>query len=288
MPVGKNKILFRLKQLVKMVFIKNYFIAICAGFWYLSSAILINNSLSSSDFAVAAFVFFSTVLMYNLDRLFGDEWPLVRSFILSVFNKNHTFRKAHAKVAIQILFIVPIFILLFYLPIELFGKMLPPVLLAFFYALPIGARGHRIREIPFVKIFVIAFVWAWIGSFWCSYTQPQMVVRLFFERFLFIYAITIPFDLRDVKADIRQSLTTIPLKAGTRLSLLTSLIAIAVMLVLIFTGHGHFLFIRSVAASFALLLVLLWNKKRTWVYYLFFIDGCILLEALVIFAQYYW
>lgn len=106
------------------------------------------------------------------------------------------------------------------LPLTLLLTFAPLALISFCYSLPIlpGKKGNRaIRDIPGAKIFLIALVWT--GVTWVlpiqesgiSWEAEHYLVGL--ERFLFILAITIPFDIRDLKYD-EVTMRTIPQLLG--------------------------------------------------------------------------
>ena len=74
-----------------------------------------------------------------------------------------------------------------------------------------------LRKIPFIKIFVISFVWT-ISTMLLLVIEnnipiSQNIIFHLIARFLFVFAITIPFDIRDLKYDA-QNLRTIPLFFG--------------------------------------------------------------------------
>lgn len=79
----------------------------------------------------------------------------------------------------------------------------------------------KFREISGLKIFVIAFVWASSIVFVPLVDSGIGIggyVHLFISVFLFVLAISIPFDLRDIKTD-SSSLGTFPQKYGEARSL---------------------------------------------------------------------
>lgn len=268
---------------------KNYFIGFCASLWYTSSCLLLHQELKSDDFITAAFLLACTIWMYNLDRLFGDEWDLVRSAYHALFRQKGAFEKSHAKILTESLFALPVIGLLPFIPQDLFIRLLIPAVVAVLYALPVLPSGLRIRELPFVKILAIAFVWAWLGSLLCTPDWNLSAWLLFGQRFLFIFAITIPFDLRDMGADRKKGIVTVPGRIGEKkaivLARLALFAAIALMIVGYTQGDNYYL-LRAVVMVVAMALVERWHTERKWYYYLFFLDGCILLEASVIFAQY--
>lgn len=248
----------------------------------MSSAFKLNKQIVENDLTTAAFLFFSTVLMYNVDRLFGDEWPLIKSYFKALISKKTAFEKTHTKVTFQLVFALPTVVLFLLIPASIKVSLLIPAFVAFIYALPLGKNQLRLRELPFAKIFSIAFVWAWIGAFLCTPVE-EIGVRnaiLFVERFLLIYAITIPFDLRDMVADQKKSITTIPLKIGIRKSLSSAVIAFLIMLAILWFYNENPL--RIAVAILSMTLVLQWKKERSWAYYLFLIDGCIVLDSVAI------
>lgn len=286
MPVGKDKLL---SSITKVAFVKNYFIGLCAFLWYTSSGLLLHQELKSDDFITATFILACTIWMYNLDRLFGDDWELVKSAYRALTRQEVVFEKSHAKILTESLFALPAVGLLPFIPGEVFISLLIPGLVAVLYAIPVLPSGLRIRELPFVKILAIAFVWAWIGSLLYPSEWDTRAVLLFFQRFLFIFAITIPFDLRDLTADRKKGILTVPGKTGEKKAILLARIALFASIALLILGYLNgdaYYLVRAVTMLVAMALVERWNPDRKWYYYLFFLDGCILLEASVIFAQY--
>lgn len=220
--------------------------------------------------------------MYNLDRLFGDEWALIKSYFHSLMSKKIAFKKTHAKITIQLVFALPAFLLFILIPNSHKMSLLIPSFVAFVYALPLGKNQLRLREMPYAKIFSIAFVWAWLGAFLCTPVKDVGLENaiLFLERFLLIYALTIPFDVRDMIADNEKSITTIPLKIGIKKSLSSAVIAFLIMLSALWFFNESLW--RVLVAIISMVLVMQWKKERSWVYYLLLIDGCIFLDSVAI------
>lgn len=55
-----------------------------------------------------------------------------------------------------------------------------------------------IRKIPLLKIFYVGLVWALMN---CWLTLPEFNIPIFLISFLFITALVLPFDIRDMKVD---------------------------------------------------------------------------------------
>ena len=105
----------------------------------------------------------------------------------------------------------------------------------FSYAgLSFGKKKHnfKLREIPYLKIFLISFIWSastivlpLIQANEKIFSTP--VSLLFTERFLFIFAIALQFDIRDMHADRRAGLKTIPTLIGQNKAIILSYLSLA-------------------------------------------------------------
>jgi 4-hydroxybenzoate polyprenyltransferase len=98
--------------------------------------------------------------------------------------------------------------------------LLVPCGIALAYVLPL-LNGRRLRDLPYIKIFLIALSWAWLtvlGPVWeaggSAWTIAVLLMAL--ERGCFIFAITIPFDIRDMGLDAANELNTLPGVFGVR------------------------------------------------------------------------
>ena len=74
-----------------------------------------------------------------------------------------------------------------------------------------------LRTIPYIKIFLIAAIWTSSTMFLLLLENNQLInqniILHLFTRFLFVFAICIPFDIRDIKYD-NIKLKTIPIVFG--------------------------------------------------------------------------
>lgn len=106
--------------------------------------------------------------------------------------------------------------------------------------LPIGKSRFTLRKIPFLKVFLIAWVWAsmavilpWLES--GNSLVETKVWYLFALQFLFIFIITLPFDMNDIQADMEVGVKTLPIVLGVRKSkVLLAGLTIAYMLLFSF------------------------------------------------------
>ncbi len=97
--------------------------------------------------------------------------------------------------------------------------LLPLGLISLFYALPLFGAGKGLRDLPYLKVFLIALSWAYltvgVPAPECGFWMEASEWLLFTERTLFVLAITIPFDIRDLPYD-DPSKRTFPQVIGVR------------------------------------------------------------------------
>lgn len=98
-----------------------------------------------------------------------------------------------------------------------------PALLSLLYVVPVFRGGRRLRDFHYLKIFLIAVVWTWVTVLLPAAEQHLLgqlaVLPLAGERMLFIFAITIPFDIRDLHIDQHTQVQTLPSHLGIRRAL---------------------------------------------------------------------
>ena len=111
--------------------------------------------------------------------------------------------------------------------------LIPLALISLTYSIPIIPTINgwkRLRDIPGLKIFaislVVTFTTSSIPLFLLNEISGTDILLMSIQRFLFILAITIPFDVRDVRMDEKWNLKTIPLLLGN-----TKAIRLAITLV---------------------------------------------------------
>ena len=92
-----------------------------------------------------------------------------------------------------------------------------PVFITALYILPVF-KGKRLRDVAYIKIFVLAAVWSWLTVIipvkFLQLPVDNVIIILFTERVFFIFAITIPFDIRDIHTDRSTRLVTLITKLG--------------------------------------------------------------------------
>lgn len=157
------------------------------------------------------------------------------------------------------------------------------------YVIPLF-NGKRLRDIPYFKVFLIALVWSIISSYIplsIRSTDHSLVYLLSFERFLFILAITLPFDMRDAAMDDEQGVSTfahiLGLEALKLMSYVLILIAACILLYVksampIF--HAYFLCL-IITYALAIIAISYIRKQSSDLYYNGVLDGLMMLPLII-------
>ena len=231
----------------------------------------------SFDKNYASFLFISVLFTYNIPHF---------------LNKKFNFSNTKTLYGFPILFAAGYF---FFQSIDNILPFLSIVLLCLvviFYYIPFGQNS--LRTFSFSKIFIISLCWT-MATVYIPYILDQNSkigsenYLLIVERFLFIFAITIPFDIRDIVNDKKHGLKTIPIAIGIRNALILSILILSLYLLLsaINYGFGPIFYSRVICASFVLILLLHIKPGLSNHYFTGLIDSSMILQCilLVVFRQ---
>ncbi len=181
--------------------------------------------------------------------------------------------------------------LFFYLqlPRQVQISALAPALFSALYVLPVFRGRRRLRDFNYLKIFLVALVWTWVTvvlpARQTSLNGQFPTILLSVQRFFFIFAITIPFDIRDLAVDASTEVRTLPGSVGLRrarllsLGLLTLAIGTALVLWRIDTYADPVFAGWTVSVLTAGALVWGANPERHDYYFSGLIDGTMILQA---------
>jgi len=232
--------------------------------------------LETANYHISQFVFFATLFTYNFQRIVRIEKGAnhVRKQWL-VENK----RFIHSLILLG--GIMSVYYFSQFQAITQIAIVFSGVLSSLY---PFG-----LRKIPFSKIFVISFVWA-ISTMLLLVLEnniliTQNVVLHLVSRFLFVFAITIPFDIRDLKYDAKN-LRTIPLFFGVQKSQIIGVLALLICAIIaIFQSIEN-----TVISSNLLALILLYfvasifivksDENKSEMYFSFWIESLSILAYL--------
>lgn len=155
------------------------------------------------------------------------------------------------------------------------------------YILPLIFR-QRLRDIGVSKIILISMVWAILPVLnVLSDMDSKLIALIFSEHFFFIFALTLPFDVRDQELDQKAQVSNLANTLG--LPKLKSLLIFCVVLSVTSACILFYLdYYSLVLISFTLVLLIIQlavtislKKTKSELYYLFFLDSFILFKGLI-------
>ena len=267
-------------KVLDFVIYSNLFIAACVAVFTAQTAFIYDET-SQNIFLFVIPNFISTFILYNIQRLyFSTKHPENKKYNWYAKNKRLLFTLIILLLisAFDILlkfFLANITTLIIYFILSLLSLsyFLPPL---------------RLRKFWFLKPFIISLTLVWIAVVLPLLNNLNYSILIYIiSQFLFIAGLCVMFDIRDREIDKEMNITTIPIKIG----ILNSKIFILVLVTLYFM-LGFFwpiknsVFVTSVT-SFALILLTLFSKpSRHNYFYLFLVDGTIILQfmALIFFC----
>ena len=214
-----------LRKFVDLILYSNVWIGLCAVAQIQQTYLLtdVHRGLDS----YSGFLFTSTMALYCLHRVIGID--RITEFSVSGRFKIITRYKQHI-IVYGILGLGGAVATFLFLSVKAWMLIAIPALLSIAYVTPTGKNGKRLRDRPVIKIFLITINWALLTAFVpvVLYTSIELywALLILIERMLFTFALTIPFDIRDITVDAPQNIRTIPHMLGIKGSKLAGTISI--------------------------------------------------------------
>jgi 4-hydroxybenzoate polyprenyltransferase len=276
------------QPILDFVLFSNLFMALCAVAQGLLTLKLIG---SQTIYPLLALLLSSTFFTYNLSVFLSkpkepqkSEFRRVRWFF------------AHPRLMatitiISALTLIPLFIMLGYE-----SKLLLVFLsvISIGYSLPlftVGDQKFGLRNIPGLKSLMITVVWTLscvllpileAENKHLADTTLRDTAILLSKRFLFVFALTIPFDIRDLFNDRNMGLKTIPVIFGEKKSYLFCQVLLIGYIILLFTFNNNgfnrdfFSLTLTVILTGWLIFKSEWEKDEY--YYFLYLDGVLILQ----------
>jgi 4-hydroxybenzoate polyprenyltransferase len=284
-------------SILDFLLFSNLFIAVCAVAQGLVTYYLLR---LPPDIYVLAFVFFSTLLIYNLSMLLSKPKEPQKSPFKRVRWIFSHHRLIISITLIAVLCIIPLGLLYLSFQAKLLMGFVGLIAVAYnFPFLSLNQKKIGLRNLPGIKLFLIAFVWS-VSCVLLPIVELENnrnvviplgeTLLLVAKRFLFICAITIPFDIRDLFQDKLYELKTIPVMLGEKKAWIfcQALLGAYLVLLVLFTkninpdviGLGLTIFLTG-------WLIFKSNFKRNEYFYFFYLDGTMLLQFVILFAIHY-
>lgn len=254
------------------------------------STFLMNGlQISLSPFTI--FITMATYLLYNFHR-FSTRINIYEVKKLKFFNDDIILSSIE-----KVFYVIASAVLigsLFFLKQQIFLYLLPLVLLTLAYSVPfikLKKKLITLGEIPLVKTPVLALVWG-ISTTIIPLVEQNINLSSSFiglqvlSRTLFVFALCIPFEIRDIVTDKNKNIRTLPVIHGIKV---TKIIGVLIVVLEIFMHHLMSVISSSsvIALDISSLVALFWIIQRDHTnsvyFYKFMVDGTMLVRFIFLF-----
>jgi 4-hydroxybenzoate polyprenyltransferase len=287
-----------MKNLLRSAFdfllFSNVFMSLCA----VAQALLTFSIIDSKPvYAVVGLLFTSTLGIYNFSILLSKpKYPEKSPYRRVRWFFAH-YRLMVTFTIVSLLSLVPLF---FFLSMESRILLIFLALLSFGYGLPlfsIGDQKFGLRNIPGLKAFLITIVWT-LSCVLVPILEAQDqhltnismrdTIIMLAKRFLFIAALTVPFDIRDLFQDKKLGLKTVAVVWGEKNAYLFCQVLLAGYIVLLFllrrNGFNVDFFALTLTAILTGWLIFRSKWEKNEYYYFFYLDGVLILQYVILIA----
>ena len=136
---------------------------------------------------------------------------------------------------------------------------------------------YFIRKIPLFKVFYVGLIWALV----CGWLiQPEIHWPIFFLSWLFITALVLPFDIRDMKSD---DVITFPQLIGVQnTKYLAYILVFSSLLISIFYLNPIFFISMFLTSMLTFILIYFSENENKESYFSFWVESCSALPLLIL------
>ena len=281
----KNK---KVKDVLDWLLYSNIFIAICA----VCMVVVSRRFYPGHEVIPVAYewcIFMGTLSLYAFHRYLGIKrvQENLRSgrFHIIIKYRSHLLFYGFGSL------LIAAFILFYNFSVSFILSLLPAAIISALYIIPIFPDNRRLRDFAYIKIVLVGLIWAWVTAYVPLYESDIASSDLWlytFERFLFIVAITLPFDIRDIEVDEIESTLTIPRTIGVRMSKWIAsaslIMAFSIVLYLYYFSFASNTYIMATGITYILVLAMISKSdiERHDFYYSGLLDGSMVLYFLMI------
>lgn len=257
------------------LFFSHIFIAVCAVFSTIETIHLLHVPYFNSYYLLA--VFCGTIVIYGGQALGGIKHAN------KVESNSVLWLRLNQK---NILFLISLSLLTCVIvAINLPFKIIFALIITGIISIAYFISGLELRNKPFTKSLLVAIAWIFttciIPVLFFSTTIIQLELIIYAAKnTLFFYALCLIFDNRDVLIDRQQGVKTFASFYSTKTNNVIVYMCISVHLIIAL--YTKTFFIDCIVSIAAVLLAMRSLKNKSELFYLFYIDGLILLKALLV------
>lgn len=240
-------------------------------------------------------LFFATLVEYNTHRL-----VTVLTNRIALNSEKHRWVRENLKLfyAMVIISLVGFVYAALQAKPKVLWYLTPVAIITIAYSIPIIGKNQsifRLREIPYLKIFLIAWVWSYSTIILPVIEagidfERKHVLWLLAERFFFVFAITLPFDVRDMAADRNAGLKTLPLALGEQRTKTIAYLSLFLFLVIscihAFTSLSFLCWPIAISAISTYIFLSNDRIKNHPYYHYGMLDGTMLLQGVLVWGFY--
>jgi hypothetical protein len=279
-----------MNRVFDFVFYSNLFISLCAVLMSFETFILLDIKVSfDSAFPLIPIIFLSTLFVYNLDLFHTNHSaPGFGHSVRQTWRLRNIKKIRFVNVSLAVLIILLSFFsssasLIFFVHLAVIS-------VAYYLSFEIGsAKFSSLRSIPFLKAFIITYVWTASTVLLPALKNGRdllhdhEVLMVFAERYLFLFALAIIFDIRDMKSD-NKNILTIPGAIGSFKTKVISFCLLALNISLIMMHYEDIRILAPLILSGLLTGVFIYKAKAFSgeYYFLGVLDGAMALQFIAI------
>ena len=285
--------------MIRSIVYSNLFVSLCITLLAHQTYLLLKIPQENS-FNVLALIFFSTFFTYNFQRIYRLQSVDLLGKLIGI-RLGWMIRNRKKLVVAAFFSILLSTYFLTQLSVNVFVFIIPLALFSVLYVLPVLPNKKAIRDLPFAKIFVISIVWSVVmvaipvvNHFGFQGLLENSFLLLILEQFVFILAITLPFDVRDLRYDLESNIKTIPSFIGIK-----NTITLSHGLLILFLSLKWIQFFylnqidlsqfiaTAITTSLTFIIIAFTSRKRGELFFSGFVDGTMILMYLgILYLEY--
>lgn len=284
------------KSVIRFLVYSNIFIAVCTAAYTAKTSLLLYGN--NGNIHVNILVFCATLSFYCFHRINKKK------FLIPGENKTerHSWMIAHKGIYFVLVAVSSAIavIELFYMPLRTWLVFIPVGLITIGYTFPVvpaGKTWKRLRDIYWLKTFWVSLAFSLLTTLLpvvfaetsLSVFKPE-ILFVFVRSFLFIFAVCIPFDIRDMEFDRLKGISTLPVRVGDKTSVYIAITLLLIFIALVCIEFLYFSFTVSAAAALfvsaviTILSLLPAKPERPALFFPLLFDGSMLAQWMLIVA----
>lgn len=280
-----------LKRIYHLLVYSNLFVALCAVALVLTNQISIGEEVAINSKLL--FLFFSTLFTYTYLKS--------RPATIGRESTDHEiWVNGHQQLSKNLLLVSLICTVAFFFRLDFSAQLLVVVLailtlLYGFVPVPFLKPARKLREFGLLKTFFVALVWS-VSTVLFPMTDVEgdnhVLVFLLLRRFLFVLALTLAFEIKDLKHDEAYNIETVPMRLGISntklLAQILLFLLIGINLIQYFLLDGNLANMLAVDLSLLVSVFCIQplNEETSPIWYYAVLDGMMFLQFVFVYIAF--